>query len=146
MRGLGFFSVRAAWPEYDIASLFMVGFYCFVTKACARRPGAAASMEHRRRERRALLAGAAAGRRASRSDTLAASQAFSRMHILCTWCACGIRTLWRCALNCEVLSLCWHHHLQDSDSLHAGLRDLCLTCLLCPSSSHFPLKTVSHKR
>ncbi len=24
--------------EYDIASLYMVSFYCFVTKACARRP------------------------------------------------------------------------------------------------------------
>jgi hypothetical protein len=30
-------------PEYDIASLYMVSFFCFVTKACARRPGAAAS-------------------------------------------------------------------------------------------------------
>ena len=29
--------------EYDIASLHMVSFYCFVTKACARRPCAAAS-------------------------------------------------------------------------------------------------------
>jgi hypothetical protein len=29
--------------EYDIASLFLVSFYCFVTKACTRRPGAAAS-------------------------------------------------------------------------------------------------------
>ena len=53
--------------EYDIASLYMVSFYCFVTEACARRPGAAASVEHRR---------------ASRSDMLAASQAFERMHIL----------------------------------------------------------------
>ncbi len=26
-------------PEYDIASLYMVSFYSFVTKACARRPG-----------------------------------------------------------------------------------------------------------
>ena len=61
----------ASWvpsqPEYDIASLYMVSFYCFVTKACARRPGAAASVERRR---------------ASRSDTLAASQAFERMYIL----------------------------------------------------------------
>ena len=46
-------------PEYDIASLFLVNFYCFVTKACARRPGAAASIERRRRERRTLLAGTA---------------------------------------------------------------------------------------
>jgi hypothetical protein len=45
--------------EYDIASLYMVSFYCFVTKACARRPSAAASVERRRRERRTLLAGAA---------------------------------------------------------------------------------------
>ncbi len=51
-----------------------------VTKACARRPGAAASVSRRRRERRTLLAGS--GRRASRSHTLAASQAFERMHML----------------------------------------------------------------
>jgi hypothetical protein len=57
----------ACQSEYDIASLYMVSVYCFVTKACARRPGAAASVERRR---------------ASRSDTLAASQAFERMHIL----------------------------------------------------------------
>ena len=37
--------------EYDIASLFMVSFYCFVTKAYARRPGAAVRVERRRRER-----------------------------------------------------------------------------------------------
>ncbi len=36
-----------------------LSFYCFVTSACARRPGAAASVELRRRERRTLLAGAA---------------------------------------------------------------------------------------
>jgi hypothetical protein len=66
--------------EYDIASLFMASVYCVVTKACARRPGAAASVERRRRERRSLLA--VRGRRASRSDTLATSQAFERMHIL----------------------------------------------------------------
>jgi hypothetical protein len=42
----------ACYAEYDIASLFVVSFYCFVTKACARRPGAAASVERRRRERR----------------------------------------------------------------------------------------------
>ncbi len=46
-------------PEYDIASLYIVSFHCFVTKACVRRPGAAASVELRRRERRTLLAGAA---------------------------------------------------------------------------------------
>ncbi len=39
--------VSIAYPEYDIASLFMVGVYCSVTKACARRPGAAASVERR---------------------------------------------------------------------------------------------------
>ncbi len=70
----------ACQSEYVIVSLYMVSFYCFVTKACARRSGAAASMERRQRERRTLLAGA--GRRASRSDTLAASQAFECMHIL----------------------------------------------------------------
>ena len=37
----------------------MVSFYCFVTKACARKPCTAASVERRRRERRTLLAGAA---------------------------------------------------------------------------------------
>ncbi len=36
----------------------MVSSYCFVTKACARRPGAAASVQRRRRERCTLLAGA----------------------------------------------------------------------------------------
>ncbi len=51
-----------------------------VTEACARRLGATASVSLRRRERRTLLAGG--GRRASRSHTLAASQAFSRMHML----------------------------------------------------------------
>jgi hypothetical protein len=50
---------RGRAPEYDIASLYMVSFYCFVTKACVRRPSAAASVEQRRRERRTLLAGAA---------------------------------------------------------------------------------------
>ena len=45
--------------EYDIASLYMVSSNYFVTKTCARRPGAAASVERRRRERRTLLAGAA---------------------------------------------------------------------------------------
>ena len=58
----------------------MVSFYYFVTKACARRPGEAASAERRRRERRTAGRG---GRRASRSDTLAVSQAFECMHILC---------------------------------------------------------------
>ncbi len=43
--------------------------------SCAQRPGAAASVSRRRRERRTLLAG---GGRASRSHTLAASQAFER--------------------------------------------------------------------
>jgi hypothetical protein len=55
-------------------------FTTSVTEACARRPGAAASVSRRRRERRILLAGG--GRRASRSHTLAASQAFERMHML----------------------------------------------------------------
>jgi hypothetical protein len=73
----------AAGAEYDIASLYMVSFYCFVTKACDRRPGAAASVERWRRERRTVPC----GRRASlsRSDTLAASQTFERMH--CTFSA-----------------------------------------------------------
>ncbi len=55
-------------------------FTVSVTEACARRPGAAASVSRRQRERRNLLAGG--GRRASRSHTLAASQAFERMHTL----------------------------------------------------------------
>jgi hypothetical protein len=37
--------VRTA--EFDIASLLMVSCHCFVTKACARRPGTAASVERR---------------------------------------------------------------------------------------------------
>ena len=45
------YDMTARALEYDIASLNMVTFYCFVTKACARRPGAAASVERRRRER-----------------------------------------------------------------------------------------------
>jgi hypothetical protein len=55
-------------------------FTTSVTEACARRPGAAASVSRRRRERHALLAGG--GRQASRSHTLAASQALERMHML----------------------------------------------------------------
>ncbi len=50
-----------------------------LTKARTRRPGAAASVSRRRRERRNLLAGG--GRRASCSHTLAASQAFERLHL-----------------------------------------------------------------
>ena len=42
--------------EYDNASLFIFSFYCFMTKACARRPGAAASVERRRCKRHTLLA------------------------------------------------------------------------------------------
>ncbi len=49
-------------------------------EASARRPGAAASVSRRRRERRTLFAGG--GTRASRSHTLAASQAFERMRML----------------------------------------------------------------
>ncbi len=55
-------------------------FTVSATKACARRPGAAASVSRWRRERHTLLAGG--GRRASRSHTLAASQAFECMHTL----------------------------------------------------------------
>jgi hypothetical protein len=55
-------------------------FTASVTEAYARRPGAAASASRRRRERRNLLAGG--GRRASRSQSLGASQAFKRMHML----------------------------------------------------------------
>ncbi len=53
-------------------------FKFFVTSACARRTGAAARVERRRREPCALLA--VRGRRASRSDTRVARQAFERMH------------------------------------------------------------------
>ncbi len=49
----------ALLSEYDIASLYLVSFYCFVTKACARRPGAAASVE---------LAGATRARQARPSS------------------------------------------------------------------------------
>ena len=34
--------------EYDIASLCLVSFYCLVTKACTRRPGAATSQAFER--------------------------------------------------------------------------------------------------
>jgi hypothetical protein len=30
---------RRLRSEYDIASIYMVSFYCFVTKVCTRRPG-----------------------------------------------------------------------------------------------------------
>ncbi len=49
--GPGYFELVVRHAEYDIASRYMVSFYCFVTKACVRRPGAAASVERRRRER-----------------------------------------------------------------------------------------------
>ena len=39
-----------------MASLNMVNFYCFVTKACARRPGAASSAQRSRRLRSTLAA------------------------------------------------------------------------------------------
>ena len=68
--------VRLLQSEYDIPSLCMVSFYCFVAKACARRPGAAASVKHRRRERRTLLAGAAGElARATRSRQVRPSSA-----------------------------------------------------------------------
>ncbi len=73
-------NAHAQHTEYDIASLYMISFYCFVTEACARRPGAATSVEHRQCERRTLLTGS---QQASRSDTLVARQAFECMHILC---------------------------------------------------------------
>ncbi len=58
--GMGFvFALHYGHGRTCIASLFMVSFYCFVTKACAERPDAAASVERRRRERRTLLAWAA---------------------------------------------------------------------------------------
>jgi hypothetical protein len=51
------------WPVIDRVrhSIAMYGqrLLFFLTKACARRPDAAASVERRRRERRTLLAGAA---------------------------------------------------------------------------------------
>ncbi len=72
--------VRHSVAIYGQLLLFCDQRMCEKTKACARRPGAAASVERRRRERRTLLA--VPGRRASRRDKLAASQAFERMHIL----------------------------------------------------------------
>ncbi len=73
-------SINIVGTEYDIALLFIVSVDCFVTKACARRPGAVASVE--REATRAPHPACRGGRRANRSDTLAASQAFERMHIL----------------------------------------------------------------
>ena len=46
-------------PKLRYPEVFLVSFDCFVTKACVRRPGAAASVERRRRERHTLLAGVA---------------------------------------------------------------------------------------
>ena len=68
--------------QQDIASLYMASFYCFVAKACARLPGAAASVERGRRERRTLHAGA--------EDELVEAtrlwlyQSFKRMRIICS--------------------------------------------------------------
>ncbi len=91
----------ATAAEYDIASLHMVSVYCFVTKACARRPGAAASMElagaARLRQARPSSACTFSARQPSTAVCLsfgpikkyftffvtsacAASQAFERMH------------------------------------------------------------------
>ncbi len=86
---------RKNTPEYDGALLYVVSFYAvsfhyFVTKACARRPGAAASVERRRRERRTLLAGAAgelAGvtrlRQARPSSACTFSGAYTEICCLC---------------------------------------------------------------
>jgi hypothetical protein len=52
-------AATACSPEYDVASLYLVSFYSYVTKACARRPGATANVERRRRDSRTMLAGAA---------------------------------------------------------------------------------------
>ncbi len=74
--------------EYDRASLYMVSFNCFVTKACARRPGAAASVKRRQRERRALLAGAAgalAGATRLRQAMPSRACTFSVRQSLCAW-------------------------------------------------------------
>ncbi len=65
--------------KHDIASLYMVSFYCFVTKHAQKglvQPQAWSVGN-------ASAAPCRGGRRACRSDTLAASQAFERMHILC---------------------------------------------------------------
>ncbi len=62
----------------------MVSLYGFVTKACAKRPGAAISVERRRSERRTartLLAGAAC--ELAGAARLRLRQAFERMHLLC---------------------------------------------------------------
>jgi hypothetical protein len=58
----------------------MVSVYCFVTKACVRRPGAAASVERRRRERRTLLAGAAGELRQARPSSACTFSAW-RAHV-----------------------------------------------------------------
>ncbi len=81
---------RGSPPPSNLFRLFCVVCLSFgsigqncassVTKACVRRPGAAASVSRRRREHRILLAGGS--RRTSRSHTLAASQAFERMRTL----------------------------------------------------------------
>jgi hypothetical protein len=68
--------------QHQIASLCMVRFHCFVTEACARRPGAAASVERMRRERRTLLVGAAGELAGVTRLRHRPSQAFSRMGIL----------------------------------------------------------------
>ena len=82
--------------EYDIASLYMVSFYCFVAKACARRPSAAASVERRRHERRTLLAGVAGElARATRLQQVRPSSActFSDAYVFTQACARACRPL-----------------------------------------------------
>ena len=116
-------------PEYDIPSLYMVSFYCFVTKACARRPGAAASVERRRRERRTLLAGPA-GELAG-ATRLRLRQAFERMHILYHpphhWC---VHSSWRASLCHINVSICVVAHLP--------LPRVLLAWFLTPARPHLP--------
>ncbi len=62
----------------------MVSVYCFVTKACTRRTGAAASVERRRCEHRILLAGAAGELAGATHLRQARPSSAWRMHILRT--------------------------------------------------------------
>ena len=92
--------------------------YSFVTKACVRRPGVAASVERRRRERRTLLAGAVgevAGvtrlwqARPSRACTFSVgwhtecSLALLQWLALDLWLACCTSTVQRSAWTASVL-------------------------------------------
>ncbi len=88
---------------------FLVSFYCFVTKALARMPGAAASVECRRRERRTLLAGTAgelAGRHACGKLGLRAhAHSLCAGKVVCARFAAAVNNFWHTPVLCHPFSV-----------------------------------------